>query len=130
MKIKFLCPKCKNVINVAGKIVLSAMKENEERALILLDENVGDHKVFYDKSFKIKKSEKVEFFCPICQKSLLHKKHQDLVKIIMKEGNKTSNIFFSKIYGEKCTFVVKDNKIKSYGESVLKYTNPGWFLDQ
>jgi len=129
MDTKFLCPYCRSLLNLDGNIILTAETQKGKKGLVLLHQEVGNYSALHDPSFNLKKHEKVDFFCPVCHESLQYDKNKNLVKIIMKEENNESIILFSNIYGEKCTYVIQDKDMKSYGESVKKYTNPDWFLD-
>ena len=130
METNFLCPHCKSVLNIDGKIILTAEKQNNDKGLILLHQEIGNYSIFHDKSFNLEKNETVEFFCPVCHNSLQHQKNKNLVRIIMEKDDKKLIMLFSNIYGEECTYIVQDSDVKSYGECAKKYTNPDWFMEE
>jgi len=66
--------------------------------------------------------ERVEFSCPLCNKSLTADIDKNLTHILLKEDNKLYDIYFSKIKGEKSTYVVNKEGVTRAGEHADRYT--------
>lgn len=130
MKVTYLCPHCRGVINAENNIILSAKSAEDKIGLVLLHEEIGNYTVSLSSSLTIKEGEIVDFYCPICHESLNTKKGDSLAKYIRLEDDvDESYIVISRAYGERITFKVDKNKhIKTYGESISRYIDPEWFL--
>ncbi len=132
MDLIYQCPHCKAAINAKRNIILSAHKKGEKnnKGLVLLHEEIGNYTVAMSPSLKVDSGDEVDFFCPVCNKSLNNEKGEQLASFLrIDEAGEETTIVISRIYGERCTFQVDDNKrVKSYGESVQRYLNPEWFL--
>lgn len=132
MRLTYKCPHCRAAINAKKNIILAAStpdnKENN-RGLALLHEAMGDYTVGMSDTLSVKTGDLVEFFCPVCNTSLNSEKSDDMACFLRAdETGEETTIFISRTYGEKCTFLVDENKrVKSYGDSVKKYLDPDWF---
>jgi len=122
MKKSFICPKCKGYLNVGEHIIIGAKSENKNSGLILFNPEIGNYTTKINSEFKINPGEKVDFFCPICNKKLCSDIHDDLSKIIMIDtDNKRYEILFSKIAGEKSTYKIIGESIEVYGNDHSNY---------
>ena len=125
MKNDYLCPKCKNKLNIGGNIVFTTKKENGEKGLILLSQKVGDYTIIHHPAYKYSHGEHLKFFCPICHTNLeAVDVNKSLAKIIMvNEDKQESEIYFSEIIGEKCTYKITDSEIEAFGDHSAQYIN-------
>ncbi len=130
MSVKYLCPRCRSEINPDQNIILSAKAKKNRVGLVLLHEEIGNYSVIVSPSFKVEIGEIVDFYCPVCHKSLNTEKGGHFAKYIrVDEQNNEAYIIISRRYGEKCTFKVDETKkVESYGECAKQYLNPEWFL--
>ena len=130
METTYLCPHCRCAINADKNIILSARMSKKNRGLVLLHEEIGNYTVTMSPSLEVKEGETVDFYCPICRKSLNLEKGEHLARFIRYEGpDNESYIVISRKYGEKITFKVdKDKQVESFGESLSRYIDPEWFL--
>jgi hypothetical protein len=130
MEVTYLCPHCRCAINADKNIVLSARMSKKNRGLVLLHEEIGNYSVSMSPSLIVKEGEIVDFYCPICRKSLNLERGEHLARIVRWESDKEdSYIIFSRKYGERITFKVdKDKQVESFGESLSRYIDPDWFL--
>jgi len=123
----YLCPLCTGHLKANNKIILTAQTSTYQRGLILLDPKLGDYSVVRHPEFSYQEGEAVNFFCPICQGKLSGPGaglEENLVRLIMRdERGKESDVFFSKIAGEKATYTVRDKRVETYGEDAERYTN-------
>ncbi|MGD0582968.1 MAG: hypothetical protein ABR974_08505 [Bacteroidales bacterium] len=68
----------------------------------------------------------LDFMCPVCRGDLTATGiHRNLVRIIMiNSKNIEFDVYFSKICGERSTFVIKENDIiEKHGENSSAYVN-------
>lgn len=129
METNFLCPKCNGLLNVGSQIVFTVKNNKKERGLIFLSSTVGDYAVTHNQGFLVETGELSEFLCPLCN-SHLHTPeiNENLAKILMIDEHKNiSNVVFSRIKGEKCTYKIAGGNIEAFGKdaaSYLGYFNP------
>lgn len=130
MKATFICPECRNSINVGEDIVLIAKNEFGQKGIVMLHTALGNYESKFSTDFTIIEGDKVKFMCPVCHHNLTNVKNENLAKFIMiDEKDKESFIVFSQIYGEKCTYKVEDKEVSErYGDHLGRYIDPEWFL--
>ncbi len=130
METKYLCPQCENALNVDNDIVLKAKNNSGRKGIVFLHTSLGNYSSKFSSEFTIMEGETVKFYCPLCNHNLTNLKNEKLAHFTMVDADeKEFTVVFSKIYGEKCTYVVKEKEVlKSYGDHLNIYTNPDWFL--
>jgi hypothetical protein len=123
MAIEYLCKTCRGHLKVKTSIVLAAQKEkSSERGLIFLNPEIGNYTTTTHPSFKVNEGEEYIYTCPICHSQLNSAKYNHLVRIIMIDENKKEfDIYFSDIYGEKCTFKIGEGEIEVKGPDARLY---------
>jgi hypothetical protein len=122
MKKSFVCPRCKGHLNVGSHIILAATSKSGDAGLILFNPEIGNYSTETNPEFVINLGEKVDFFCPICQKKLATDIHDNLSRIIMiDEDKKKFEILFSKIAGEKSTYKIIGESIEAFGDHHSNY---------
>lgn len=123
MGVTYLCKVCRGILNVKTSIVLAAAKmTGAKRGLIYLDPEIGNYSVTTHPTFRIEKGAEYIYTCPICHSQLNSLKYKHLVRILMiDEGKKEYNIYFSDIGGEKCTYKIRGKKIEVKGPDSQKY---------
>ena len=118
----FLCPKCSGHLKVGNGVVFSTRTKEGQVGLILLSPQLGNYKVYNHPSFDFEVGDYVEFFCPLCHIQLTSEKNENLAKVIMIDDElKESEILFSKIAGEKCTYKIVDENVEEFGEDSSRY---------
>lgn len=123
MKSNFYCPHCNGALNAHEHICLIIKDVNDKKALVLLNNEIGNYQYYVNNTITLKEGDKYNFFCPICSGQLTYK-DQNLAGMIMEDKNgKKSNIIFSEILGENCTYQIVDDKIIRYGKDQDKYVN-------
>jgi hypothetical protein len=128
MKENYLCPKCNAHLRVGDNVVFYVIsKKSNNKGLIMLNPNLGDYSIASHPKVTFEKGEYVEFYCPVCHANLAASAiNSNLVKIIMVDDltGEKSDIYFSKVAGEKSTFRITDNKlIEKYGDDAHLYSN-------
>lgn len=119
----YICPKCRGYLNVENEIVFLTKSQLKEASIIMLSSQLGDYSVKSNSKINYKPGELINFICPLCYEDLNAEEFdKNLAKIIKidSEGNE-SEIIFSKIYGEKCTYSIHDKGLSSYGEDKTEY---------
>ena len=117
----YLCPICKGHLRVKNSILLSAKSKENEKGLIFLNSEIGNYTITTHRDFEINQGEEYTFYCPICHASLNREENPNLVKIILVEEDGESEIYFSSLAGEKCTYKIKDKEIEELGPDAEKY---------
>ncbi|MCF8234907.1 MAG: hypothetical protein K9G67_07765 [Bacteroidales bacterium] len=74
---------------------------------------------------KLHEGEHLDFYCPLCNKSLSSfEDHINLARVIrMNAEGKKAHIAFSKIVGEKCTYLIDKSEVKGFGPDSPGYKN-------
>ena len=123
MKNKFICPRWKGYLNVIDHIVLTAICSSSKNAgLVFLNQEIGNYSVETNPNFNVKEGEKYEFSCPICHEKLATDIHDNLSRIIMVDNkDKSYEILFSKIVGEKSTYKIIGESVEIFGDHHSNY---------
>ncbi len=125
VKNDFICPQCQGHLQPADNIIFTIKTRDGRKGLLLLSPQLGEYTIIKHHSFKLRQGEHLDFFCPLCHESLSSfEEHINLAKIYMigHEG-KRSEIAFSKIVGEECTYKIQDDKAEGYGPDSPEYKN-------
>lgn len=125
MKTEYVCPYCRGYLMANTKLILTGRKADGKRGLILFNPKLGEYDVIKHESFEIKEGEQVEILCPLCHANLTDQTiSNSLAKIIMiDEKGQESSIYFSEIYGMKCTYKIHEGSVESFGEDSENYSN-------
>lgn len=123
MNASFICPKCRSYLNIGDHIIISAKNERGMRSLLLFSIHLGDYQILKHPSFDIEENDVISLYCPCCNKSLKHSTvHENIYKIIMQdEEDGEYEILFSGVYGERCTYQIREEKVHFFGEHSSKY---------
>jgi len=108
------------------KVILAARKESGARGLILFNPKLGEYDVLVHHTFKLAEGEHIDMLCPLCHANLTDQtisKNLAKIKMIDTKGCEY-DIYFSEIYGEKCTYKISgDKKVETYGADAMDYQN-------
>lgn len=126
----YLCPSCKGHLNVNESIVLIIKDQKGNQGITFLHTELGNYTSQMSSSLNIKKGDPIEFYCPYCHANIeFYKEKSNLAKLTRLDSNKKeTQVIFSKIYGEECTYHIEEKDIKTYGLHAVKYMDPEWFL--
>jgi len=125
MKTEFLCPYCKGYLKPNTKIILAARKSDGTSGLILFSPKLGEYDIIKHPTFEFAEGEHINMLCPLCQATLTDQNvSQNLARILMRDekGNEFS-IYFSEIYGMKCTYKILGSSVEAFGEDADTYRN-------
>ena len=127
LKTNYSCPYCESYLRIWNNIIFTVRFANRtKQGILLLNPRLGNYTCTVHTELDIKEGELVEFFCPVCDKSLsAHDINDKLVRIIMTdEEGKHFDVYFSRIAGEESTFKISDNNIiAKYGKDDSHYIN-------
>jgi hypothetical protein len=127
MKRTYFCLTCKATLNPNVKLILT-MAKGKRRSLILLSPKPGDYSVIVPGDVTLRHGDVVEFFCPACGAQLRSDADVHLTEIgfRLEDGTK-GRVNFSRKYGERATFFVTKEQIRSYGENAALYGDANFF---
>ena len=122
MAVDFLCKACRGILNVKTSIIISATKINStKRGLVYLNPELGNYTNTTHPSFSMEDGAEYIYNCPICHSQLNSAKYPHLVRIILRDENgKESDIYFSNIAGEKCTYRLSETGVEKKGPDAGK----------
>jgi predicted RNA-binding Zn-ribbon protein involved in translation (DUF1610 family) len=119
----FLCPKCREYLRVGDNIIFKVKNSKKQSALFLLSPQIGNYSSHKHRSFEIKAGESLEFYCPLCNTSLISDIHKNLAHVIMlDEKGMSHDVYFSQIVGEHSTFETDGESVHVAGEDAGRYT--------
>lgn len=121
----FLCPHCYSYLNVGNQLIFKVKTKDNSQGLIVLKNAPGNFESTASHGIEKVEGELYTFLCPVCHASLHDKKlNENLVHILLIDKDNTMNdIFFSGIFGEQCSFVIKKGEIQFYGKHYHEYMN-------
>lgn len=116
MQNDFLCPKCNNPLNVDKHVVFATERTDGLRGLLLLSSELGNYSIQTNPEYFIEEGERLEIYCPLCQARLNVHYHSNLARVNMRDENGViSQVIFSRIVGEKSTYIIQDGKVEPIG---------------
>jgi predicted RNA-binding Zn-ribbon protein involved in translation (DUF1610 family) len=119
----FLCPKCKEHLRVGDNLIFKVKNSRKQAGLLLLSPQIGNYTSHKHPAFEIQTGESLEFYCPICNASLISDIHKNLAHVILKdETGKSNNVYFSQIVGEHSTFETDGEAVHVAGVDAGRYT--------
>ena len=119
----FLCPKCSEHIRVGDNIIFKVRNSRKQSALLLLNPHIGNYTSVKHPSFEIRSGEYLEFYCPLCNASLMSDIHKNLARVIIQDSSgKSNDVYFSQIVGEHSTFTTDGEAVHIAGEDAGRYT--------
>jgi len=124
MSIDFTCPHCKGQLCTGEHIVLTFKKNRWNKGLLLLHPEIGNYTYKHHSSYSFGIGEKVEFYCPICNRNLTSRKHSNLAHVNYRdEDGKNYQVYFSKVAGEKSTYKLIGDFVEIHGENSSMYAD-------
>lgn len=115
----YYCPKCDNKLNHDNKVMLILFKKNGEQAKIFLDPKPHSYRVKCEPNIEFNENEIVDFICPQCDNNLKSAEYEKFVRIILKVTDGVLfDVFFSRVYGDRRTFVGIEDFKEEYGSQI------------
>ena len=124
----YFCPHCRSNMNIGNSLVFSAKSPQNERGLIFLDTELGNYTKRTHADFQLREGVEYKFYCPVCHESLVTDEADGLCAIDMQSSGDAHRVFFSPVAGEKATFVISAEGMRTtYGNDFKKYLREvGW----
>lgn len=123
----YSCPHCESFLRIWNNIIFTVrFAEGSRQGILLLNPELGNYSCTMHTDLDISEGELIEFFCPVCGKSLTATDiNEKLVRIIMTDSdNNHFDVYFSRIAGEESTFKISHNNIiAKYGKDDSHYVN-------
>lgn len=117
----YSCPKCRANLNPDRTIILTA-SHGGRKILIGFHPEPGNYELHLPPDTEVEEGARWDFFCPVCQQDLVSADNENLCELLMLEEGTQRQVLFSRIAGEKVTFVVADRKVEAtYGPDVEHY---------
>ena len=114
-KYNYYCPSCDHQLTNNNQIHFKVERENNQSSNLFLSAVPGEYGYNSDDSLALSQGEKIDFYCPSCDSSLLSESNPGLVEVNMKVTDKIIfEVFFSPVYGEKVTYVMMENELVKY----------------
>ncbi len=110
---KQACPKCRCVLNLDEMIVL-IMQRGSARTLIGLHSDPGNYNYTVPPGTNITEGDAWDFYCPMCKGALQASECNDrLCRLeLINQNGEPQQALFSRVAGEKATFIVTSNKVQ------------------
>ena len=119
----FLCPKCMGHIRIGDHIIFKVKNNRKQSGILLLSPQIGNYKSVKHPSFEIHSGESLEYYCPVCNASLISDIHKDLAHVLLQDETGNSNdVYFSQIVGEQSTFKTDGESVHIAGADAGRYT--------
>jgi len=121
MHCSYSCPHCDSPLNPEDRVVLRA-EHGEQRFLAGLHPQPGNYSVDLPPGEEMVQGTRWEFFCPVCDHSLVSDLSEDLSALDVHSAGETHRVYFSRIAGEEATFVVSaEGMLEDYGIHTDRY---------
>lgn len=122
MATDFLCPHCKNLLNVGENVVFSGRTHEGKEGLLFLHPDLGNYTILKHPAFTLEKGETLDLLCPYCSKKLTSERNANLAKILMRdEKNAEYEIHFSRIIGQHSTYKIVGESVEIFGDDAAEY---------
>lgn len=121
----FVCPHCFSYLNVGNQLIFKVIMKDNTQGLVILYNKPGNFESITGPGILKIEGELYTFCCPVCNHSLHDKKmNEKLVKIFMVGQDKMMHeIYFSGIFGEECTYVIRQGQVRFFGKHYQEYLN-------
>lgn len=127
MRREYYCPHCRKLLN-PGTLVVFIVEHDQERELVLLAPELGDYSIIYPASFTFELGTLYTFRCPLCRADLSSNLDQRLVDILsLTDDGSPVRVSFSRVFGERATFVFAANGVDEYGEHAERFDALNFF---
>jgi len=96
----------------------------------------GNYTTYLAPGCDLRNSDRWEFYCPICRANLRADEHENLCELMIWQGDAMRKILFSRVVGERATYVVMDAATisveEAHGEHAKNYehTLPRFNLEE
>jgi hypothetical protein len=119
----YICPKCRGYLSIGNEIIFLTKNKKGDSALVLLSSEIGDYSFRKNDKVDFDAGDHTNFICPICYENLNAEEYdKNLAKVIaIDDDGKESDVVFSKVLGEKCTYSIYKKGIEAFGDHKDNY---------
>jgi hypothetical protein len=111
------------VLNPEETVVLIGA-QGVRRMLMGFHPEPGNYEIIVPPGTVIEPGSRWDFFCPVCQKSLVTAENENLCALDLIEGETRHQVLFSRVAGEHATLVVADQRLAGeHGEHAATYVH-------
>ena len=117
----YRCTHCGVMLNPHETIMLVA-ERGDTRVLAGFHPEPGNYEIYFPPEVDLEEGEKWTFSCPVCQADLVSEENDNLCTLDYQEGEEHSKLLFSRIAGERATYLVAEGTVKEkHGEHAQSY---------
>ena len=117
----YSCPHCGATLNPHETIVLRAEGAGR-RFLVGFHPQPGNYDVDLPEGETIDPGTVWDFICPVCDRSLISDLSDQLCALDMRQHDESHRVYFSRVAGEKATFVVSaEGMLEDHGVHTDRY---------
>lgn len=124
MSWRYSCPACKASLNPRDYIILVGNPSgSEQRVLIGFHPQPGNYELHLPPGAEPEQGQRWDFRCPVCHQDLTAAGDDKLCALdMLDEQGEQRQVLFSRIAGDRATFVVADRRIEQqFGERAQEY---------
>ena len=101
----YSCPHCQAMLNPDDTVILLA-KLRDRDILVGLHPQPGNYEVYLPPNVEIAAGTRWSLSCPVCRQELTTELSEDLCALDMHTGGNAHRMYFSRVPGERATFMV------------------------
>ena len=121
MSWEYRCSKCGSMLNPGNMVTLVAINGGAQM-LVGFHPDPGNYDLYKPPEAEFEQGDAWDFFCPVCHTNLKSDTHENLCELIQIEEGVHKRLFFSRIAGERATYVVRDEiGIEKHGDHADRY---------
>ena len=95
-----------------------------QKGLVFLSSEIGDYDIIKHPYFDLDEGDITDIHCPICHANLKCQRNPNFARIIMVDEDLVEFEFiFSRIVGEKCSFMINKGEVIRYGHHAERYND-------
>ena len=124
MSWRYSCPRCEASLNPKDYIILvGGPSGGERRCLVGFHPQPGNYELHLPPGTELEEGQRWDFSCPVCHGDLTAADDDKLCALDMLDAEgQRRQVLFSRIAGDKATFVVADRRIEhQFGEGAREY---------
>jgi hypothetical protein len=119
----YSCPYCESVVNPDETVILLG-ERGSTQCLMGFHPQPGNYTIYVPPGVDLAQGDKWDFLCPVCRANLRSYEHDHLCALVCWQGPKRRIVFFSRIVGERATYVVEDTSVdEKHGDHADAYND-------
>lgn len=119
---KYRCPYCRKKLNNKRHVDFLIKRADGQQATLSMDPKPRTYDFVCTPEINFNKGEIIDFCCPHCEKNLKSNKYSKFVELQLNVTKEVVfQVFFSRIYGIRETYVGIEDFEEEYGSKISKY---------